>query len=81
EDSGEMEEIEAKLENGEDFSTFSAEASSPMLKNRVIYSCPRCHRIYFKNKWIKDTVTDIYTVRTEAAYCTKCMDKGPDTFV
>lgn len=76
----EVEEIEAKLQNGEEI-TPSASDVSLLLKAQVIYSCPRCHKIYFKNKWIKDTVTDIYTVRTELAYCNKCIGKDLDNFV
>ncbi len=76
----EVEEIEAKLQNGEEI-TPSASDVSLLLKAQLIYSCPRCHKIYFKNKWIRDTVTDIYTVRTELAYCNKCLSKDLDTFV
>ncbi len=80
EDLEEMEEIEAKLESGEAISPTPREVSL-LLKNQVIYSCPRCRRIFFRNKWLKDTVTDIYTVHTEYAYCDSCLGKTMNDFV
>lgn len=75
-----LEEIESKLENGEEISPVASETSM-LMKGQVIYSCPRCNKIYFKGKWIKDTVTDIYTVRTELAYCDKCLGKISNRFI
>lgn len=80
EDIEEMQEIEAKLESGEDLSATPSETSM-LLKTRVLYSCARCRKIYFKNKWIKDSVTDIYTVRTELAYCDTCLKKTDHDFI
>ncbi len=76
----EPEEIESNLKTGEGFSSIDSETSM-LLKSRTIYSCPRCRQIYFQNKWQKDYITDIYTVRTEMAFCKKCLAKGLETFV
>ncbi|RMH79343.1 MAG: hypothetical protein D6681_19185 [Calditrichaeota bacterium] len=81
EDLEEVEDIEAKLESGEAFATPITESPSLLMKARIVYSCPRCRKIFFKNKWIKDTITDLYTVRTEMAYCDRCLDKYPGSFV
>ncbi|GEM_PF-3009908 len=80
EDLEEMQEIEAKLESGEAISPTPKEVSL-LLKNQVIYSCPRCRRIFFRNKWLKDTVTDIYTVHTEYGFCDHCLGKTMNDFV
>lgn len=80
ENEAEVEDIEAKLESGEGFSSVESEASL-LLKARTVYSCPRCRRIYFQNKWQRDTITDLYTVRTEMAYCNRCLEKGLGAFV
>ncbi len=80
ENEAEVEDIEAKLESGEGFSTVESEASL-LLKARTVFSCPRCRRIYFQNKWQRDTITDLYTVRTEMAYCDRCLEKGLGAFV
>ncbi|RMF60949.1 MAG: hypothetical protein D6748_02905 [Calditrichaeota bacterium] len=80
EDFEEVEEIEAKIQSGESIGPTPSEVSL-LLKNQVVYSCPRCRKIYFRNKWIKDTVTDIYTLRTEYAYCNNCLGKTASDFV
>jgi len=72
--------IESKLKTGEGFSAVDSEISM-LLKSRTLYSCPRCRQIYFQNKWQKDHITSIYTVRTEKAYCNDCLEKGLATFV
>jgi hypothetical protein len=76
----EMEEIESKLASGEEFVAPHSEVAM-LLKANIIYSCPRCRKIYFKDKWIKDNITDIYTVRTELAYCDKCIGKTAENFI
>lgn len=80
ENEAEVEEIESKLASGEEFVASQSEVAM-LLKTKIIYTCPRCRRIYFKNKWIKDNITDIYAVRTELAYCDKCLGKASENFV
>jgi hypothetical protein len=80
EDLGELEKIEAKLEKGEDVAISTLE-STVLPKSKVVYICPRCKKIYLNKKWVKDNITDIYTVRTELAYCGKCESKAYDVFV
>jgi len=80
ENEAEVEEIESKLASGEDFVASQSEMAM-LLKTKLIYTCPRCRRIYFKGKWIKDNITDIYAVRTELAYCDKCLGKTAETFI
>ncbi|NOX37871.1 MAG: hypothetical protein GXO78_10080 [Calditrichaeota bacterium] len=80
EDILELEEIEAKLESGEAFFTTSDDRSL-LPKARIVYSCPRCRRIFFNNRWVKDNITDLFTVRTELAYCDRCTSKAVDNFV
>jgi len=80
EDIMEIEEIQAKLESGEAFFT-TAHESSLLPKARIIYACPRCRKVFFNNKWVKDTFTDVFTVRTELAYCDKCLKKAVDNFI
>jgi len=77
---GELEEIEAKIDKGEDISASSLDYSA-LPKSRIVYLCPRCKRIYWNKKWVKDTVTAVFTVRTELAYCPKCLGKAYDNFV
>ena len=76
----ELEEIEAKLEKGEDVA-ISVLESMILQKSKIVYCCPRCKKIYLNNKWVKDNITDIYAVRTELAYCPKCIGKTYDNFV
>ncbi len=76
----EPDDIESTLKTGEGFSAIDSEISM-LLKSRTLYSCPRCRQIYFRNKWQKDHITNIYTVRTEKAYCNSCLKKGLATFV
>lgn len=73
-------EIESRLKNGEALSDFE-EDKSLLLKNRVLYACPSCTKIYFKRKWIVDTVTDFYTIRTEKAFCKSCLSETDYSFV
>ena len=80
EDIEELEEIEAKLEKGEDVA-ISALESKVVSKSQKIYSCPRCRKIFFNKKWVKDTITDLFTVHTELAYCAKCIGKTYENFV
>ncbi len=80
EDLDELEQIESKLEKGEDVALSAIEASI-LPNSHVLYTCPRCKRIYFNKKWVKDNITDIYSVRTELAYCQKCMGKTYENFV
>ncbi len=76
----ELEKIETKLKKGENIAISSLDLSV-LRKSRVIYSCPRCKKIYWNNKWVKDTLTDIYSIRTELAYCNKCIGKTYENFV
>lgn len=80
ENEAEVEEIESKLASGEDFVASQSEVAM-LLKTRLIYTCPRCRKIYFKGRWIKDNITDIYAVRTEMAYCDKCLGKTSENFI
>jgi len=77
---GELEKIESKLEKGEDV-TLSALESSILPKSKIVYTCPRCRKIYINKKWVKDNITDIFSVRTELAYCPKCVGKTYENFV
>ncbi len=79
EDVLELEEIEKKLESGEAF--FSSDDNTLLPKQRIVFTCPRCKRIFFNNKWVKDNITDLFTVRTEMAYCDRCLDKATGEFV
>jgi hypothetical protein len=76
----EMEEIESKLASGKEFVALHSDIVT-LLKANIIHSCPRCRKIYFKDRWIKDNITDIYTVRTELAYCDKCIGKTAENFI
>lgn len=76
----EMEQIESKLASGEEFVASQSEVVT-LLKANLVYTCPRCRRIFLKNKWIKDSITDVYTVRTELAYCDKCLGKTSENFI
>lgn len=80
EDIEELEEIEAKLEKGEDVA-ISALESKVVSKSQTIYSCPRCRKIFFNKKWVKDSITDLFTVQTELAYCPKCVGKTFENFI
>lgn len=80
ENEAEVEEIESKLASGEDFVASQSEVAM-LLKTKLIYTCPRCRKIYFKGKWIKDNITDIYAVKTELAYCDKCLGKTSENFI
>lgn len=76
----EMEQIESKLASGEEFVASQSEMVT-LLKANLVYTCPRCRRIFLKNKWVKDSITDVYTVRTELAYCDKCLGKTAENFI
>ena len=80
EDINELEKIESKLEKGEDVA-LSALESEVIPKTQTIYSCPRCRKIFFNKKWVKDSITDLFTVHTELAYCPKCVGKTYENFV
>ncbi|GAB4336318.1 MAG: hypothetical protein Kow0037_17410 [Calditrichia bacterium] len=80
EDEEELEKIEYKLEKGGDVE-FAALDESGLPRSKVAYVCPRCKKIYYNEKWIKDTITDLYTVKTELAYCPKCIGKTYDNFI
>lgn len=77
EDVEEVEQIDAKLKSGEEVGE-SASDTSLLLKAKVIYLCPHSRKIFFKNKWIKDSVTDVYTVRTEMAICDQYLKKAKE---
>ena len=77
ENAEEMEEIESKLEKGEEINSATSDSPS-ILKARIIYYCPLSKKIYYKNKWIKDSVTDLYTVRTEYAISDKLLERARD---
>ena len=80
EDLQELEEIESKLERGEDVA-ISALESKVISKSQTVYSCPRCKKIFFNKKWVKDTITDLYTIHTHLAYCPKCIGKTFENFI
>ncbi len=80
EDIDELEKIEKKLAKGEDVA-ISAIESSILPKSKIVYVCPRCRKIYINKKWVKDNITDMFTVRTELAYCPKCVGKTFENFV
>ncbi len=61
EDLKELEEIESKLKKGEDVA-LSALESKIIAKSETIYSCPRCKKIYFNKKWVKDMITDFLLI-------------------
>ena len=37
----------------------SALESKVISKSQTVYSCPRCKKIFFNKKWVKDTITDL----------------------
>lgn len=80
EDMEELEEIDSKIDKGEDY-VVSALDDSQLAKTKMVYSCPRCKKIYLNNRWVKDTVTEVFTIRTELAYCPKCLKKTYGDFV
>ncbi len=80
EDLLEMEEIQAKIDSGEAFYLPEKDGGN-LPEIRMIYCCPRCRRVFFNNRWVKDNITDLFTVRTEMAICGKCLKKGSDSFV
>ncbi len=80
EDIRELEEIESKLERGEEVA-ISALESKVIGKSQTVYSCPRCKKIFFNKKWVKDTITDLYTIHTHLAYCSKCVGKTYENFI
>ncbi len=76
EDVDEMAEIESKLQKGEDIANIPDSNTSMLPKSRTIYACPLTKKIFYKNKWIKDMVTDLYTVRTELAVCDQMLERA-----
>jgi CRISPR/Cas system CSM-associated protein Csm2 small subunit len=80
EDIEELEEIESKLERGEDVALTALE-NKVISKAQTIYSCPRCKKIYFNKKWVKDIITDLYSVHPQLAYCPKCVGKTFENFI
>jgi hypothetical protein len=72
----EMAEIESKLQKGEDIANIPDSNTSMLPKSRTIYACPLTKKIFYKNKWIKDTVTDLYTVRTELAVSDQMLERA-----
>lgn len=80
EDVEELEKIEKKLDKGEEVAISELE-NSLLPKSKIVYQCPRCRKIYLNNKWVKDNITDVYTVHTELAYCPKCVGKTYENFV
>jgi CRISPR/Cas system CSM-associated protein Csm2 small subunit len=80
EDLRELEQIESKLAKGE-VVAISALESKMISKSETIYSCPRCKKIHFNKKWVKDIITDFYTVHTQLAYCPKCIGKTYENFI
>lgn len=80
EDLNELEQIESKLGKGEEVA-ISALESKILAKSERIYSCPRCKKIFFNKKWVKDVITDFYTVHPQLAYCPKCIGKTYENFI
>ncbi|GAB4364701.1 MAG: hypothetical protein Kow0042_03500 [Calditrichia bacterium] len=80
EDLEELEEIESKIGKGEDVAVTSLDISD-IPKSKIVYVCPGCKKIYLNKKWMKDNITDLYAVRTELAYCNKCVGKAYDNYV
>jgi hypothetical protein len=80
EDIDELEKIDSRIEKGEDAAISSLEVAA-ISKTRIIYQCPLSKKIYWNNKWVKDSITDLYTLRTELAYCPKYLEKGFDLFI
>jgi len=80
EDLQELEEIESKLERGEDVAITALETKI-IAKSQTIYSCPRCKKIFFNKKWVRDTITDLYTIHTHLAYCSKFIGKTFENFI
>ncbi|MGH1366394.1 MAG: hypothetical protein ACRBF0_22730 [Calditrichia bacterium] len=76
----ELQAIEKRLEKGDDLES-SSEDISVLLKAGSVYYCQRCRSIYFRNKWIKDNITDMYLVRTELALCDTCLKENGEHFV
>ena len=50
-------------------------------KEKSTYMCPRCKRIYQDGKWVKDSVTELYTVKTELAFCDKDLGKSYEDYI
>lgn len=57
------------------------DSGSASLKPKVVYYCPRCYKVFYRNKWIKDSMVDISLVRKELAYCDKCLEKNWGSFI
>lgn len=80
------EEIDESEEPEEDDDALEAKAmelqssealtTAALLKAKVIYTCPVTRKIFYRNKWIKDNITDLYTVKTEMAICDKYLDRA-----
>jgi hypothetical protein len=80
EDIDELEKIEEKIEKGEDVAISSLEAHG-IPKSRIVYTCPKCKKIFLKGKWVKDTISDLYTIKPELAYCNKCIKKVYENYI
>lgn len=80
EDINELSEIEDNIDKGEDVVISSLE-SQGVPKSRMVYTCPRCKKIYMKGKWVKDNISDIYTIRQVLAYCEKCLKKVYENYI
>jgi hypothetical protein len=50
-------------------------------KSMVLFSCPRCYKVFDGKKWTKDYIVDIFTNTTDLAYCEDCAGKDPSYFV
>jgi NMD protein affecting ribosome stability and mRNA decay len=68
------------MERGEEVA-ISALENSVIAKSDMIYSCPRCKKIFFSKKWVRDIITDLYTVQTQLAYCHRCIGKTYENFI
>ncbi|MCB0259375.1 MAG: hypothetical protein H6628_12410 [Calditrichae bacterium] len=77
EESDEPEEDDDALEaKAMELQSSEALTTAALLKAKVIYTCPVTRKIFYRNKWIKDNITDLYTVKTEMAICDKYLDRA-----
>jgi len=82
EESEESEEKEdEESEEQSEIATPVKDEKGTVKKVMVLFSCPRCYKVYDGKKWTKDYSIDIFTNTTDLAYCEDCAGKDPSYFV
>ncbi len=80
EDEEELEKIEKTLEKGEEVAVSTLDEHG-IPESRIVYTCPKCKKIFLKGKWVKDTISDLYTIKQELAYCNKCIKRVYENYI